>query len=420
MFNLPGIVEVNYLGLTPGSQGHLRINSLYYKDASGNLNTLEVAENKLLQTDLSGPVSFTFQTVYAGAIVVVMEQPTYQQATAGATNYTGQGSFIIKTTQVSLVDIFKLQTDPNQSSNFLNIAKDIIPLSQEGLPSLPPAPVVQSGSLPAAPNTNFSMVKYSFGLSGVQISNHKYMETGVYVSKTNSVPLLTSMALQTTEYLPLQNISILGKEAYIEYWVYKEDYDDNGLIGSQYFPILPSDATTIELERIFPDSSGICSLRFNAICPITPGLNDIQVYRNGLPLSSTDWSLQTTMTDNYTKIKLDVLPGIIQGLTDIFTCSYIPAHLYSLNKTDVDNNLPNWLFDNQTNDTKDFYINPEHTIWYRQDGIVEATPYGPNFTATYSDVTIIVLMRTVVHNADRTALLDNYKLFLGGVSAANS
>ena len=125
-----------------------------------------------------------------------------------------------------------------------------------------------------------SLYLYSLGLREIQAKSIQYGEKQAYVTKPLPIPgNVMEVQLEASEDHPLFD-ELSGnssdRQTSVEYYIsYKQKPSP-----TDWVPILPMSEKTIKGERLMPDVTGSCVLRFSAKMP------SVRVYANGLALSS--------------------------------------------------------------------------------------------------------------------------------------
>lgn len=425
-----GLQEINYIKLSPLGDIPFILENIEYTDLTGNRANLLISDSSLLGTEIAEPITIPCVPTSVASLIFHFAQQNYtsiqtQQGTLRlryrghssiptnitAPTMTGNAALIVldeevQTSQAVNQSSIPLQTGPTVAIN------PYIGGAIEYNPVLPSSPV-----LPGAPGTQFDMVKYSIGIAKVEVGLNQYQDIGIFVSIPTEVPRLKFISFSVEELLPDKLPAVLGKEAYIEYYLYKEDYANNTIISSQVFPILPSDATKVTIEKLHLNTSNISYLRFP--CQYDDGgagLHDLKIYRNNLLLTEgTDWSFITDSTSSLTGISFSDPSTQTEDLTDSIIAVYTPRHLFAKYGT---GGTGQFIYNLDSGDMEKYYITSDRTLAYLQNGLIEHDPNRIGTELQYSRIRLIVIMKSSNLEPKKTSFLNQYKLYLKGEDLA--
>lgn len=183
-------------------------------------------------------------------------------------------------------------------------------------------PPDQPGSLPS----NANSYVYDLGLASIQIGIESVGFKGFFVSNPfdsggdmGEIRIKVSDQNYRAVNLGLDNSVLTSVE-------YSVSNKANPTMEGDWVPVLPIGSVIVESERLFPDDSGVCHLRF-----LADPVSDISVYKNGSlikNLNSKDHFIYNNET--HQGITAISMPFGSYGPEDFITATYAPAQEYTV------------------------------------------------------------------------------------------
>lgn len=300
----------------------------------------------------------------------------------------------------------------------------------------------QSLQLPSVATQESSFIEYLIGFDNIRVGLNKFSEISVFVSASQRVDKLGQLALRVNEkrpYLTSNNVIEYTTDTYplskdrlfygsLEYYCIKQDYSSTDvLLNSTVFPVLPLGASQIRHERLYlteksdtgEPTNDVGYLQFFTI----DSLNDITVYRNGIPLPQGD--LDVTVTDGWLKHNPGYQPYPNQNKpmrfaikiqkpdpNHIYTVSYKPA-VSTADYISPENSETSF---DTLQGLKYVDLTGKLDAWLGKDNIIRFRATKNGTEIAYSIVNLVVVLRRNSANVNLTPVLEDYLIATGTIN----
>ena len=245
-----------------------------------------------------------------------------------------------------------------------------------------------------APATSVSTISglysYGLGIDNLRVGNSSYLHKGVFATQPiQSEDPVVLMSLQTDEIHPIIDNNASFPKGDIEYSLYKVNYqEDNAIIDTEIFPILPFTTSDIKRERLFVspiNQKG--KLRF-----LADGGETISVYVNEETSATLIEDTHFVVTDvsngafSWTEIEITDTDSAYNTFS-MYTVAYTPVR-------------------------DDTIMNVNATVKMRNNNSIEFSNNRSAFPVHHSDIYMKIITRSNVFISDETPEINYYKLFV--------
>jgi hypothetical protein len=359
-----GLRPINYIEMYPVSDYPFQITSIQYLHKDGVVYSVEMQESGLLGVDIYRPTRFHFKEVEAREIYVTATQFHYTLINFQDSSVKEVPSENFQGTYLETQVVQDIINDAYENDAFLDFLREQFD----------------------AVDKPYRMYQYVIGFDNIWTGRISYEDTGIFAGETFSINRCRRIGLVTDEATTTYTLE--NQRDSIEYWVYKQDYNDvGGLIGISAAPIMPEGVSEVyERLHLTEVSSGLKAntgtLRFQGHWG-APDPTTVSVYQNGLPLEQdVDW----TFTDsgnlsllNYTRITITTPVG-----GEVYTVRYTPVQY-----------LPG------ADTTRHYRQNQPYLYYFGESNVIRTAGEIGSEDVAESDIYLIIIIRHN-HNIDFT------------------
>lgn len=360
-----GLRPINYVEIYPIADYPFQITSVQYLHKDGVVYSVEMQESGLLGVDIYRPTRLHFEEVEAREIYVTATQFHYTLINFQNSSIKEVPSENFEGTYLETQAVQDIVNDAVDDDAFLEFLRE--QFDEKDLP--------------------YRMYQYVIGFDNIWTGKINYEDTGIFVGEAFPINRCRRIGLVTDEATTTYTLE--NQRDSIEYWVYKQDYNEvGGLIGISSAPIMPEGVTEayerLHLTEITAGSlkANTGTLRFQghwgAADPTT-----VSVYQNGLPLTKdTDWSFTDSgnlSLLNYTRITITTPVG-----GEVYTVRYTPVQYLPGADTD-----------------KHYRENQPYLYYFGESNVIRTAGEIGSEDVAESDIYLIVIIRHN-HNIDFT------------------
>jgi hypothetical protein len=360
-----GLRPVNYIEMYPVADYPFQITDIEYLHKDGVVYSVELQETNLLGTDLYRPTRFHFDEVEAREIYVTATQVHYTLINFQGSSIKESPSENFEGTYLETQAVQDIVNDAIDDDAFLDHLRELF--DEKDKP--------------------YRMYQYVIGFDNIWTGRITYENAGIFVGEAFKINRCRRIGLVTDEADTAYTLT--NQRDSIEYWIYKQDYNDaGGLIGISAAPIMPEGETEAYERLHLTDRTGgsvkanTGTLRFQghwgAADPDT-----VSVYMNGLPLEKdTDWSFTDSgnlSLLNYTRITItNPLGG------EIYTVRYTPVQYLT-----------------GAEDSRHYRQNQPYLYYFGTSNVIRTAGEIGSEDVAESDIYLIIIIRHN-HNVDFT------------------
>lgn len=301
-----GLRPINYLELYPVSEFPFEITDIEYLHKDNVVYSVEMQEAGLLGSEIYRPTRFHFEEVEARKVYLTVTQPHYTLINFQKSSVKEYPSENFEGTYLQTQAVEDVVNDAIESDAFLDYLREQFDKKDQP----------------------YRVYQYIVGFDNIWTGRITYDDAGIFVGEAFKVNRCRRVGLVTDEATTTDTLE--NQRASIEYWIYKQDYNEvGGLIGVSAAPIMPEGVTEAyeRLHLISLVGGGVKAntgiLRFQAHWGAADP-STVSVYMNGLPLEKdTDWSFTDSGNLgllNYTRITITEPQG-----GEIYTVRYTPV-----------------------------------------------------------------------------------------------
>lgn len=360
-----GLRPLNYVELYPVSEFPFQITDIEYMYKDGVVYSVELQESNLLGADLYRPTRFHFDEIEARYIYITVTQPHYTLIDFQRSSVKEYPSENFEGTYLQTQAVQDIVSDAVENDAFLDHLRDLF--DQKDLP--------------------YRVYQYVVGFDNIWAGRISYDEIGIFVGEAFKINRCRRIGLVTDEATTTDTLA--NQRASVEYWLYKQDYNDiGGLIGQSAAPIMP-EGITEAYERLHLVSRTGGSLKANTGTLRFQGHwgaadpDTVAVYMNGLPLEKdTDWSFTDSgnlSLLNYTRITItEPLGG------EIYTVRYTPVQYLT-----------------GAEDSRHYRQNQPYLYYFGESNVIRAAGQIGSEDIAESDLYLIIIIRHN-NNLDRS------------------
>ena len=360
-----GLRPINYIEIYPVADYPFQITDIEYKHKDGVVYSVEMQESNLLGVDIHRPTRFHFKEVEAREVYVTATQFHYTLINFQDSSIKEVPSENFEGTYLETQVVQDIVSDAVDNDAFLDFLRQ--QFNEKDLP--------------------YRMYQYVIGFDNIWTGLVSYEDTGIFVGEAFTMSRCRRVGLVTDEATTTYTLE--NQRDSIEYWVYKQDYNDvGGLIGISSAPILPEGVSEVyerlHLTEITAGSlkANTGTLRFQGHWG-APDPTTVSVYQNGLPLEKdVDWSFTDSgnlSLLNYTRVTITTPVG-----GEIYTVRYTPVQYLSGAET-----------------TKHYRENQPYMYYFGESNVIRTAGQIGSEDVAESDVYLIIVIRHN-HNIDFT------------------